>query len=644
MPLKPICSDPSLYFMLDKGKKDGILRGTMYIKKVRKRNKGSDKVFEYLHLVESIRTTRGPRQRLVLNLGALDIVADEYKALANSIENCLTGQSALFGEDPKIKGLAERAAGRIREKIAQDVDDHDKPGEVDVRDVDINSIVASEARSVGAEYVCHHFWQQLGFPKMLSEAGMCPDMRKMAEALVVGRLVDPGSELHTWNWVERRSALYELTGRPNRCSLNALYRTGDLLLKYKDDLEKHLSRQEKALFPLTEKICLFDLTNTYFEGQANCNPKAQLGRSKEKRSDCKLLTLALIVDAEGFVKYSRLYAGNQYEGHTLQGMITDLMNIRPDLSLPGSRTVVLDAGMGAAENIAWLKVNKIAYIVVDRGKSIFQEDDIRDMRVIRQDRDLTMEVKRSERQGEAFLLCKSSGRHAKDSAIRSRQEKLFVERLKQMREGLARKRATRRYSKILEMIGRLREKYPRASKMYQVTVVPQSDPAPEHSRKAIDITWAEAESYSEAVSMEGCYVLRTDRVDLSDMEIWDLHKMLTRVESAFRSMKSSLGLRPIFHHKEVRSDAHLFISVLAYHILHAVEWESRRHGDNRFWSSLRDELSTHQRLTVEFDQHTASGVQHHHLRLCARAEPGHALIYRNLGLKNVPLHRRICTI
>lgn len=119
--------------------------------------------------------------------------------------------------------------------------------------------------------------------------------------------------------------------------------------------------------------------------------------------------------------------------------------------------------------------------------------------------------------------------------------------------------------------------------------------------------------------------------------------MLTRVESAFRSMKSSLGIRPIFHRKEKRSDAHLFISVLAYHILHAIEWGSRRHGDNRFWSSIRDELSTHQRLTVEFDQHTETRV-HHHLRLCTRAEPGHALIYRNLGLESTPMPRKMCAI
>jgi transposase len=614
----------------------------MYIRKVKKRNKGSDKVYEYLHLVEGVRTVRGSRQRLILNLGKLDIGPDDYKALANSIENRLTGQSDFFKEDPKIGELAGQAAKRIRKKREQHIGGEAERSEADVRHVNINSIAASEARSVGGEYVCHRFWEQLGFPEILSEMGIGRDMQKVMEASVVGRLVDPGSELHTYTWAEKRSALYELIGAPERYTLQSFYRAGDLFLKHKDHLEKQLSHQEKDLFSLSEKICLFDLTNTYFEGQADSNAKAQWGRSKEKRSDCKLLTLALIIDAEGFVKYSRLYAGNQYEGHTLKEMITDLMKLRPDMA--GGRTVVLDAGIANAKNIAWLKGNRISYIVVNRGKSIFQEHDTADMHVIRRDEDFTMEVKRCTKEGEAYLLCRSSGRHAKDSAIRSRQEKLFIERLEQMREGLGRKGCTKRYSKLLEMIGRVREKYPRASKMYQVTVIPQSGPVPEAARKAIDITWTRADSYSEAVSLDGCYVLRTDCLHLSDTEIWELHTMLTRVESAFRSMKSSLGLRPIFHHKEDRSDAHLFISVLAYHILHAIEWKSRRHGDNRFWSSIRDELSTHQRLTIEFDQHTETGIQHHHLRLCTRAEPGHDLIYRNLGLKSEPISRRMCTI
>ncbi|MFH1707357.1 MAG: transposase, partial [Planctomycetota bacterium] len=301
---------------------------------------------------------------------------------------------------------------------------------------------------------------------------------------------------------------------PQRYSLDSFYRAGDLLLKHKDQLEAHFSRLEKNLFSLSEKICLFDLTNTYFEGAARINSKAQFGKSKEKRSDCKLLSLALIIDADGFAKYSRLYAGNQYEAHTLKAMINDLMKLRPDLTQ--GRTIVLDAGIANAENIAWLKENSISYIVVDRGKSVFHQQDTTDMQVIHRDADFTLEVKRCEKQGEAYLLCRSSGRQGKDTAIRSRQEKLFIERLQQMRDGLGRKGRTKRYAGILEMIGRTREKYPRASKLYQVTVVPQPEPVPEASRKAIDITWTKADAYTEAMSLEGCYVLRTDCLNLSN--------------------------------------------------------------------------------------------------------------------------------
>ena len=147
--------------------------------------------------------------------------------------------------------------------------------------------------------------------------------------------------------------------------------------------------------------------------------------------------------------------------------------------------------------------------------------------------------------------------------------------------------------------------------------------------------------YDEISKLDGCYVLRTDRLDLTDKEIWETYVMLTRVESAFRSMKSSLGLRPNFHQNAERADAHMFISVLAYHILHTIEYRLRQGGDHRLWATVRAVLSTHQRLTIEYNVKEHKQVQRHHLRLCSNAEPEHKRIYENLGLSNVPLPRKL---
>jgi transposase len=606
----------------------------MYIKKVRKSHRNSNKVYEYLHLVENVRTEKGPRQRLILNLGALDVPADQYKELANCIEAMLTGQQQLFSADPQIEKHARTALQRIRSKPDREQKaDHDKPA---YENIDANSLQAGEVRSLGPEYVCHSIWNELGFNDVLMANGISEHVLPLLEALVVGRLVSPGSERHTWQWAQDRSAIHELTGTPLRPSLNALYRAGDSLFDCKDALETHLAGQEKELFSLPERMCLFDLTNTYFEGRAAGNPKAKRGRSKEKRSDCKLLTLALVVDEHGFAKYSQLYPGNQAECETLRQIIENLIRIRPNLAT--DRTVVIDAGIATKANIDYLKEKQFHYIVVNRGKADFTVDDTEQMKIVRQTDEYTLEVKRCEKGGQAFLLCRSSARTGKDYGIRNRQEQLFVERLQYCRDGLCKKGHTKSYPKVLEQIGRLREKYPRASKLYDVTVIAEDKSA--KSVKASAVVWKKRAQYNEISKFDGCYVLRTDRLDLTDQEIWETYVMLTRVESAFRSMKSSLGLRPNFHQTTERADAHMFISVLAYHILHTIEYRLRQRDDHRLWSTVRDVLSTHQRLTIEYNVKERNQVQRHHLRLCGNAEPEHKQIYENLGLKEVPLPRK----
>ena len=607
----------------------------MYIKKVRKKNPGSDKVYEYLHLVENVRTVNGPRQRLILNLGQLDIPRDQYKELANCIECQITGQNEFIVPDPMILEIAEKAAWEIAGKKSQKAESAPclMPPETDYQNVDVASIEAGESRTIGPEHVCHSIWNELGLSEVLIQNGVSPHQIPLLEALVVGRLVSPGSERHTFEWLENRSSFFELAGSPLRNSLNSFYRAGDSLFACKEALEKHLVTREKELFSLTEKMCFFDLTNTYFEGQASANPKAKHGRSKEKRSDCRLMTLAMVVDEQGFAKYSKLYPGNQAEGKTLESMIESI-----GCRLEGSdkdRTVVIDAGIADSGNIDYLKAKGLHYIVVNRGKAGFSADDACDMISIKRNENQTIEVKRFERENETYLLCRSTGRKDKDQAIRSRQEDLFIERLDYYKSGIGKKGRINSCDRLNEKIGRLREKYPRASKLYDVEVI--GDEA--KKGKAASIKWEKRDRYDAELGLEGCYVLRTDRNNLSEKEIWETYMMLNRIERAFRSMKSSLGLRPNFHQNEGRADAHMFISVLGYHILHAIEHRLRMADDHRSWATIRDCLSTHQRITIHFNVMGENGLGQRKIRLCTTSEPAHKKIYQALGLPEVPLPR-----
>ncbi len=603
----------------------------MYIKKVIKNNGRSEKKYEYLHLVESIRTENGPRQRLILNLGTLDIDPSLYKSLARRIEDILTGQNSLIELPMDLEKIARSKASKIFSKRAKEVKESKTP---DYHYVDINTIEASESRSFGAEYLCDSIWNELGMNEFLKSMKIPENTIPLLEALVVGRLVDPGSERYTKEWAENRSSLYELTGSPLRPSLSSYYRGGDYLFGVKKELEKHLTGKERNLFSLRENLFFFDLTNSYFEGEAKGNSKAKYGRSKEKRSDCKLVTMGMIIDESGFAKYSELFPGNQVESATLSDMVKSM---EKNLSSGTDKTIVMDAGIATEDNIKWLKENEYHYIVVNRGKPPFEKD-FSDMKTIRADRNgnSDVQIKRFDVDGDSYILCKSRKKTAKEQSMRTRVEELFNERMKYIELGLHKKRGTKKYRKVIEMIGRLKEKYPTAAKLYDVEIIPEEGKeSSDTTLKAVELKWQKKEgNYEEERKAEGSYVLRTDRTDLSDEKIWDIYIMLGNIEYSWLTMKSHLGLRPNFHHKEDRVDTHMFISVLAYHILHFVEYKLRMNGDHRKWSTIRKVLSTHARITLSFGEKAEEGkTRQRFIRTCTKPEAEHMKIYAMFGLK-----------
>ena len=610
----------------------------MFVKKVRKQNGVTKKYYEYLHLVESVRTEKGPRQRLILNLGKLDILPSQYQAFAKRVEDILTGQRSILGLDQSLEKSARDVARKIFKKQSEELSE---TTECDFQSVDVNSFAIESPRSLGPEHLCHSVWKDLRMDEFFLKQGVSDNVLPVLEALIVGRLIDPGSERYTKEWAEKRSALFELTGFPLRSSLNSYYRAGDTLFSLKKALEEHLCMREKDIFSLSEKLFFLDLTNSYFEGQADGNPKATWGFSKEKRSDCKLVSLGLIIDELGFAKYSELFAGNQHEAEVLSVMINSLeQHLEPQTD----RTVVIDAGIATSENIDWLKDNQYHYIAVNRGAWPFEQD-YSEMKVIREDKakGIKIEVKRFVHQGEVYILCRSEKKAKKEQSMRTRVEELFLDRLSYYKAGLHLPHRTKKYTKALELVGRLKEKYPKAAKLYNVEVIPEEEkPATDKSLCAVDIVWEKKNvNYEREISHEGSYILRTDRVDLSDEEIWNIYIMLRQIEYAFKSMKSSLGLRPNFHQKEDRVDTHMFISVVAYHILHMIENRLRAGGDHRKWSTIRNVLSTHERITIGYKVKEEDGtIRQKYVRLNSRLEPEHAEIYKMFDLSGVPLPRK----
>jgi len=261
----------------------------MYVKRVKKTGaKDRQKSYEYLHLVDSVRTDKGPRQRLLLNLGVLPLKEGEFKTFAKEVAREISGQETLVRPrlNKRLKGCIRQTVTRLLEKQGKEVPPPDKKelmkGRV-LETVDTRSIKTHSHHSIGVEHVCHETYKELGIDTFLKAQGVNEKNRHIIEALVVSRLISPGSERHTKKHLEMNSGLYELIGQEEKnLSLNAYYRAQNILAEYKEGLECHLADREEGLFELKNKIVLYDLTNTYIEGQGSKNEKAKYGRSKEK--------------------------------------------------------------------------------------------------------------------------------------------------------------------------------------------------------------------------------------------------------------------------------------------------------------------------------------------------------------------------
>jgi len=348
----------------------------------------------------------------------------------------------------------------------------------------------------------------------------------------------PASELASHGWLQQRSGLGELMGYDfESMGLDRLYQASDQLWKHKEALEQHLYGQEQSLFSLEETITLFDLTNTFFEGETKGASKAQRGRSKEKRSDCPLITLGLVLDGSGFPRSSKLFPGNVSEPESLKEMLGHLQCRK------GS-TVVMDAGIASESNITWLKEQGYRYLVVSRKRK--RDFDPAQAFTVKETPGQKVRVQRVVTEtGEVELYCHSQAREEKEQAIQDHFSKRFESALQSLHEGLSKKGTTKRYEKVLERIGRLKEKYSCAAQHYDIQVKQQEI-------NATAIHWVRnAKAHSQATH-PGVYCLRTNINDWDEATLWNTYTMLTELEAVFRSLKSELGLRPNYHRKEER--------------------------------------------------------------------------------------------
>jgi transposase len=562
----------------------------VFIRKTRKSYKG--KAYTNYVLVESVRTPKGPRQKIVCSLGSLEPAPrEQWRQLAHKVHTALGEELALEPAHPSARSIAHKIQSRQARSSPRTGRDET------VIAVDTSRVEVEDPREAGSVHVGHQMWRRLQLDTILEHAGLRERARILTEVMALNRLISPLSEYSMPDWI-RRTALDDILGVEfTTLAEDALYRNLDKLHPTRERIEAEIAEREKTLFNLDDTVYLYDLTSTYFEGAMERNPQAQRGYSRDHRPDCKQVVVGLVLNRDGFPKAHEIFDGNRQDRTTIDDML-DALEKRCGKRL--GATVAVDRGMAYEENLTQIKARGLHYVVAGRQPERNAwlddfEDDQGFEEVVRipsprnpLQKKTRVVVKRRQRGDEVYVLCVSDGRKDKDRAIREKHEERLLRDLHQLEQRIDQGHLKDR-DKIHQAIGRLKERYPRVARYYAI----------DFDADKTRLVWKEnVEKKAVAAKLDGSYVLKTDRRDLTAEEIWRLYILLTRVESAFRSMKSPLLERPIFHHLDHRTQTHVFLCVLAYHLLVAIEKSFLDQGVHTSWWTLRQQLADHQLVTV----------------------------------------------
>ena len=497
----------------------------MYLRRCYRHKDG--KRHAYWALVESYRTNRGPRQRVVAWLGVMD-------------------ERGRLG----VKRCAEKNPGYQTGLFTTT--------EPEWVEVDVKRVHVERSRKFGGPWLGRELLRQLELDRFLEEK--LPNGREeipwsaMAMILILGRLCEPSSELHLAEHLYQASALSDLLGVPDeKVNEDRLYRALDTLLPHKKALEKLLKERLGELFDLDYDLLLYDITSTYFEGQAEGNPQAQRGYSRDHRPDCKQVNIALVVSRCGMPLGYEVFAGNRHDATTLEEIVAHM----EELYGRAGRVWVMDRGLASEKNVRFLRAGGRRYLLGTAKNSLrkFERELLsEDWKQVHEG--LEVQLVPAPDGEEVFILCRSAERQAKEQAMHEHFEKRIEEGLGKIAASCGKRR--QKSGAVERRVGRLLERNTRAARLFEVQVEVDA-------QSCTQLRWTKVESWREwARRSEGCYLLRSNVIDWTPEELWHAYVQLTEAEAAFRVHKSDLQIRPVWHQREHRVGAHILVCFLAY--------------------------------------------------------------------------------
>jgi hypothetical protein len=610
----------------------------MFIKTIVKTDRKTGKRYDYYRLCEGYRIGDKVRHRTILSLGKLENIStkQDKKALADTIERLLHFENELFPFEisPQILNYAKEFSQKIiDEKLLDIVPPNEKNQselKSDYQQVDINSIKHEDVREIGAEWLCKQAMDQLDIDSILiDKCGFSEKVANTAKTQIVSRAVYPASERKTADWIKHNSSVASLFNQPlDKIDRFKLYASSKNLYQKKEIIERCLSTKTNELFDLNDKIIFYDLTNTYFEGRKEGSKLAKFGRSKEKRSDAKLITLAAVVNSQGFLKSSKIYKGNISESLTLKNVIG---NLSSETSTNKNKpTIVMDAGIMTEANTIMLNEGGYNYICVTRTKlknytTLSKEkDDV----IVLDKNDNKINLKFVEKEGcsDTYMYVRSEQKAKKEASMNNHFSERYEEDIEIIKNALHKKGGTKKIEKVYERIGRLKERYPTANKHYKIEVI-----ADQENKKAIDIKWTK--NVIKPKSNEGVYFLRTNLEKQEEDTLWKIYNTLTEIEATFRVLKTDLSLRPVYHKTDENIEAHLFLGVIAYQIVATIRYQLKAKGIRHDWRNIVRIMNTQKEVTSTFKTNQGETIM---IKKCSTPSVRTKEIYDALNYKHNP--------
>ena len=575
----------------------------MFIREVKKQRSAASGAFYQYNLVQASRIDGKVKQTVILYLGSEALLKDKdnREVVLTILKSKIFGQEVLLfaNADKALVDLAMSYYEKYLIKYPADallgnkVSVPSQASKAEYHNVDIKALELSNVRSFGGEHLCVQMLEKLHLKQCFASLNMSGEQGDLALIGIAAKALFAASEHKTSQILALNSELKALYGYKPSITHKHLYASADLLYSHKDAIDKFLYNRISDLFQLEDKLVIFDISNTYFETRKNGSNKAKFGRSKEKRSDCPIVVFTGVINAEGFIRHSRIYEGNKPDTATLTDMIADL---KRHAKGDAKHTIVMDAGIATEDNLLFLQDNDYKYVCVSRKRlKDYAPGSEEEKVVVLTDRDsnkVELSIFRPKGHNDTWMQVQSEAKKAKESSMEVKLQERFIENLKEIQRAFHSSKGTKKIEKVWERIGRAKEKHSRAAARYEI-IVEQAEGI------ATNMSWTIKTDKAKEDKVNGVYFIRTNYENPQEKELWDIYNTIREVESTFRCLKSDLQIRPVHHQNDSRIESHIYLTILAYQLVNTIRHSLKKEGNNFSWGNILRVMSTQTVQTIE---------------------------------------------